>query len=280
MTNPRIDSAINPATGVPYFSSLNTATAQQTSNYNSLQVALNHQFSHDFSGQASYTYSKCLTTGSASSGLEQGIFEQADPYNRFYDYGRCSFDVRHNFVANGVYNLPFKGNRFVQGWQITSILRVNTGLPVDVQEASDISGLAAIQGDRPNYSGTCPGGRDQILGKWYDWFNINCYAPQAGGTLGNVPRGSVTGPGVFNFDASIIKNTKLWERLDTQFRAEFFNATNHTNFALPVAGGVIVAAGPPGVYTQAAQGLPGLAGSIRGTSTIARQIQFALKLTF
>ena len=280
VTNPRIDSAINPATGVPYFSSLNTATAQQTSNYNSLQVALNHQFSHDFSGQASYTYSKCLTTGSASSGLEQGIFEQADPYNRFYDYGRCSFDIRHNFVANGVYNLPFKGNRFVQGWQITSILRVNTGLPVDVQEASDVSGLAAIQGDRPNYSGTCPGGRDQILGKWYDWFNINCYAPQAGGTLGNVPRGSVTGPGVFNFDASIIKNTKLWERLDTQFRAEFFNATNHTNFALPVAGGVIVAAGPPGVYTQAAQGLPGLAGSIGATSTIARQIQFALKLTF
>jgi hypothetical protein len=281
LTNPRIDSTINPATGVPYFSSLSTATAQQTSNYNSLQVALNHQFSHNFSGQASYTYSKCLTTGSASSGLEQGIFEQADPYNRFYDYGRCSFDIRGSFVANGVYNLPFKGNRLVQGWQVTSILRLNTGLPVDVQEASDVAGLAAIQGDRPNYSGTCPGGRDQILGKWYDWANVDCYASQPVGMLGNVPRGSVTGPGVANLDFSLLKNTKLWERLDTQFRAEFFNLANHTNFALPAMGGVIVAApGPPGHYTQAAQGLPGQAGSIGATSTIARQIQFALKLTF
>jgi hypothetical protein len=279
-SGPRIDSTINPATGVPYFSSLSTATAQQTSNYNSLQVALNHQFSHSFSGQASYTYSKCLTTGSASSGLEQGIFEQADPYNRLYDYGLCSFDVRHSFVTNGVYNLPFKGNRLVSGWQFTTILRANTGLPVTIQETPDIANLQAIQGDRPNYSGTCPGGKDQVLGKWYNWFNGSCYTAQAAGTLGNVGRSSITGPGVLNLDASIIKNTKLWERLDTQFRAEFFNVLNHTNFAQPSSYGVVISNPSGPGYVDAPSGLPGQSGSIGVTSTIARQIQFALKLTF
>jgi hypothetical protein len=278
--NPRKDSQINPATGAPYFSSLNTATPQQTSNYNSLQVSLNHQFSHTFAGQASYTYSKCLTSGSASSGLEQDVYEQADPYNRLYDYGPCSFDIRHNFVANGVYQFPFKGNRLIEGWGVTSILRVNTGLPVDIQEGSDITQLNAIQGDRPNYSGTCPGGKDQVLGKWYNWFNSTCYTPQTYGTLGDVGRNSVVGPGLLDLDTSIIKQTKVTEKLNAEFRAEFFNILNHTNLAQPSNLGVIVSGGPPGVYTLAPTGQPGDSGSIGGTFTSSREIQFALKLTF
>jgi Carboxypeptidase regulatory-like domain/TonB dependent receptor len=278
--NARKNADINPATGVPYFGSLNTAEPDMTSNYNSLQVSLNHQFSHTFSGQASYTYSKCLTTGSASSGLEQDTYEQADPYNRLYDYGPCSFDIRHNFVANGVYIFPFKGNRLVEGWGLTSILRASTGLPVDIQEGSDITQLNGIQGDRPNYSGTCPGGKDQVLGKWYNWFNSTCYAPQTYGTLGDVGRNSVVGPGLFDWDMSVIKQTKVTERLNAEFRAEFFNLLNHTNFAQPSNLGVVVSGGPPGVYTLAPTGLPGDSGSIGGTFTTSREIQFAVRLTF
>jgi Carboxypeptidase regulatory-like domain/TonB dependent receptor len=273
--NPAKGSAVNPATGEPYFGSLNTATAQQTSNYNSLQVALNHQFSHVFSGQVSYTYSKCLTTGSASSGLEQDVYEQADPYNRLYDYGPCSFDIRHNLVVNGVYRLPFKGNRLVEGWQFTSILRVSTGLPLDIQEGSDITDLGGIQGDRPNYSGTCPGGKDQVLGLWYDWFNASCYSVQTFGTLGDVGRNSVVGPGLLDLDNSIIKDTKITERLNAEFRAEFFNILNHTNFAQPSSLAVTTAAG-----VLAPTGAPGDSGAIAGTFTTPRQIQFAVKLIF
>jgi hypothetical protein len=278
--NPRINPDINPSTGAPYFSSLNTAVAQQTSNYNSLQVAVTHQVGRSFSGQISYTYSKCLTTGSASSGLEQDVYEQADPYNRFYDYGLCSFDIRHAFVANGVYNLPFRGNRLVSGWQVASIIRANTGLPITIQEGADITDLGGIQGDRPDYSGTCPGGRDQVLGKWYNWYNSSCYTAQPFGSLGNVPRGSVGGPDFFNLDFSLIKNTKLWERLDTQFRAEFFNVLNHTNFAEPTALGVIVANPVGPGYVAAPTGELGDSGAVAATANTSRQIQFALKFTF
>ena len=259
--NPKTPAPLNPASAAPYFGSLNTATPGMNSNYNSLQTSLNHQFSRAFQGQIAYTYSKCLTDGSVSSGLQQGIFEQADPYNRKYDYGLCSFDIRHNLTGNVLYNLPLHQNRLVSGWQIATILTARSGLPVTIQEGGDVAGLGAIQGDRPNYSGTCPSGRDQVLGKWYDWFNSSCYAVQTYGTLGNVPRGSVGGPNLFELDASIIKDTKLWERLNTEFRAEFFNVLNHTNFGLPSSYGVTT--GLPFASTIAPSGLPGQSGAIK-----------------
>jgi hypothetical protein len=279
--NPKAPSPLNPATGAPYFGSLNTTTPDMNSNYNSLQVQLNHQFSHAFQGQVSYTYSKCLTDGSASSGLEQDVYEQADPYNRKYDYGLCAFDIRHNFTANGIYTLPFHGNRLVEGWQVTGILRASTGLPVTVQEGADVADLGAIQGDRPDYSGTCPNGRDQVLGKWYEWFNVQCYTVQPFGTLGDVPRSSIEGPGFLNLDTSIIKRTQIWESVNMEFRAEFFNIINHTNFGLPISIATTTGAFP---FTQsiAPAGLPGEAASIGATVTpnSQREIQFALKFTF
>lgn len=279
--NPKAAAPLNPATGAPYFGSLSSTTPDMNSSYNSLQASLNHQFSRSFQGQISYTYSKCLTDGSASSGLEQDVYEQADPYDKQYDYGLCAFDIRHNFTANGIYDLPFHGNRLVDGWQITGILRANTGLPVTVQEGSDVADLGAIQGDRPDYSGTCPGGKDQVLGKWYEWFNPACYSVQPFGTLGTVGRSSVTGPGFVNLDTSLIKNTKIWERLDTQFRVEVFNILNHTNFGLPNSIALTTGAF---AWTQAIApaGLPGESASIASEATpnSQREIQFALKLTF
>ena len=276
--NPKTPAPLNPVSDAPYFGSLNTAMPDMNSNYNSLQVAVNHQFSRNFQYQVSYTYSKCLTDGSVSSGLQQGIYEQADPYDKKYDYGLCSFDIRHNLTANGLYTLPFKGNRLVSGWELTSILTAATGLPVTIQEAADVADLGAIQGDRPNYSGTCPGGKDQVLGEWYDWFNSSCYAVQPFGTLGDVGRSSVEGPDLFELDASIIKETKITETLNAEFRAEFFNVLNHTNFGLP--SNLDVVTGLPFAATIAPSGLPGESGAISATTTSQREIQFALKLTF
>jgi hypothetical protein len=280
-TNPQapasLVSILGPASAA-YFGQLSTAVAQQTSNYNSLQASLNHQFSRNFTGQLSYTYSKCMTTGSSSSGLEQDIYEQADPYDRLYDYGLCSFNIKHNFVANGLYTLPFKGNRLVQGWQFGSILRASSGLPVTIQESADVTDLAAIQGDRPDYSGTCPGGKDQVLGQWYEWFNPHCYTPQPFGTLGNVGRGSVTGPSFFDMDFSLIKDTRISEGLSAQFRAEFFNILNHPDFGLPMSTGVFTGSGA--APALAPFGLPGTSGAVTGTVESSRQIQFAVKLLF
>jgi hypothetical protein len=243
-----------------------------------LQVTLNHQFSRGLQGQVAYTYSKCLTTGSGSNATEQTVSAEDDPYNRLYDYGLCSFDIRHNLVVNGVYALPFKGNRLVGGWELATILRAATGIPLYVSEGgisgTDTALLGGYQFDRMNYSGTCPGGKGQVLGHWYDWFNSTCYSIPPLGSLGDVPDYSLEGPGVLSLDTSIIKDTKIWEKLNTEFRAEFFNVLNHTNLGVP--NGSVLA--NPSAFAPV--GNAGDDGSVRATSTVSRQIQFALKLTF
>jgi hypothetical protein len=88
------------------------------------------------------------------------------------------------------------------------------------------------------------------------------------GTYGNLGRGTLTGPGLANVDLSLAKNTRLKEKTELQFRAEFFNALNHTNFGTP----------NPIVFSGAA--ISGSAGLITTTATASRQIQFGLKLMF
>jgi Carboxypeptidase regulatory-like domain/TonB dependent receptor len=290
VANPRVNTTADPYTaslpgapagGYPYFGDLITEMPVNTSNYNSLQASLNRQFSRGLQGQVSYTYSKCLTTGSATSGLEQANAAQDDPYNRLYDYGLCSFDIRHTLVVNGLYSLPFKGNRLVEGWQITTILSASTGLPVNVVEGAnaDTALIGIISADRPNYSGTCPGGKGQVLGKWYEWFNESCYSVPAPGALGDVGKFSQEGPGLLDLDASIIKNTRIVERLNVQFRAEFFNVLNHTNFGSP-NNNVFANPGALAVDVPNAVGTPSGAGAEVLTNTTSRQIQFALKFIF
>lgn len=290
VANPRVNTTPDPYTasvpgsppgGYPYFGDLITEIAENTSNYNSLQASLNRQFSRGLQGQVSYTYSQCLTTGSGTSGLEQSNNAQDDPYNRLYDYGPCSFDIHHTLVVNGLYSLPFKGNRLVEGWQFTTILSASSGLPVNVVEGggADTALIGIISADRPNYNGTCPGGKGQVLGKWYEWFNESCYSVPAPGALGDVPKFSLVGPGLVDLDASIIKNTRLWERLNTQFRVEFFNILNHTNFGLPNPN-IMANPGALAIDVPNAVGNAGDAGANVLTNTSSRQIQFALKLIF
>ena len=277
---------INPANG-----SMFTVLGNSTSNYNSLQVSLNRQLSRDVAGNVTYTWSKCLDTGSVTSGLEQFSFPRADPYNPKYDYGRCTFDSRHSLSQNGLIVLPFKGNRLVEGWQVSEILAVATGMPVNILEGFDNTGLgAAISAARPNYSGAAgcspnhlenvaaanpfaPGARQ--------WFDPSCYAVTTFGSLGNVPRDSISAPGILELDASVIKKTKITERVSTEFRAEFFNIVNHTILNAPAAGiftGACTVVDPvncPRAGVQSAS-----AGQITSTALPSREIQFALKFIF
>jgi hypothetical protein len=265
---------INPANN-----SMFTVLGNSTSNYNSLQVSLNRQLSHEVAGNVTYTWSKCLDTGSVTSGLEQFSFPRADPYNPRYDYGRCTFDARHSLSQNGLIVLPFKGNRLVEGWQFSEILAASTGMPVNVLEGFDNTGLgAAIAAARPDYSGAAgctpnhlenvtpaspvaPGARQ--------WFDPACYAVTTYGSLGNVPRNSISAPGVLELDASLMTKTKITERVSTEFRAEFFNILNHTLFAAPAAG-IFSGVGAPSAS----------AGQITTTARPSREIQFALKFIF
>ncbi len=269
----------------PANNSMFTVLGNSESNYNSLQTSLNRQLTKNIAGQVSYTWGKCLDTGSVTSGLEQFSFPRSDPYNTQYDYGRCSYDVRHNLVQNALISLPFKGNKFYEGWQVSQILNVSSGMPVNILAGFDNTGLgAAISAARPNFSfaaGCSPNRKvdstaiAHVAPGAIQWFDPGCYSPNPYGTLGNVPRNSIDGPGIIQLDATVKKGTKITETLNMEFRAEFFNIINHPMFSAPAAG----------IFTGYKFGTdiiernPG-AGQITSTSRRPRQIQFAVKFVF
>jgi Carboxypeptidase regulatory-like domain len=259
------------------------------STYNGLVASLTRQLNRDLQGQVSYTWSRCIDDGSASSGLEQGSFEITDVYNQRYDRGPCAFNVTQAVRVNSVYTLPFRGNRLVSGWELSEILSAATGFPVDVMTGltPQESNTGGLTGDRPDYSGAPGCHPSQVedtihfTQRTVQWFNPACYAIQPFGTLGDVGRNSLIGPGLLDLDFSIIKETKITERLNAEFRAEFFNILNHTNLGLPAAGVFAGTRGSPAnpVPTNTTFD-SATAGVITSTSTTSRQIQFALKLIF
>jgi hypothetical protein len=260
----------NPFTGLatnPSFGVLDDAAPTSTSRYNALQAALNRQFGTTFQVQASYSWSKCVDIGSAS-GPQEGSYGVTNPYDQSLDRGPCAFNRSQNVTANGLYSLPFTRNRFVSGWRLAGLVTGASGLPVNVVDGFDQS-LGGGDAARPNYSGA-PGCHPyQILnrsvpGPAIQYFNPGCYSLEALGTEGNVGRNSIYGPGLINVDFSIIKRTKINEKVDSEFRAEFFNLLNRANFGLPNAN---VFTGPT-------------AGQITTLATPSRQIQFAMKLVF
>jgi hypothetical protein len=260
----------NPFTGLlksPNFGVLDDAAPTSTSRYNALQASVNRQFGTTFQVQASYAWSRCVDIGSAS-GPQEGSYGVTDPYDQSLDRGPCAFNRSQNITANGIYSLPFDRNRVISGWRLAGLVTGASGLPVNVVDGFDQS-LGGGAAARPNYSGAAGCHPYQILnrpipGPAIQYFNPGCYSLQALGTEGNVGRDSIYGPGLMNVDFSIIKRTKIKEKLDSEFRAEFFNLLNRANFGLPNGQ---VFTGPT-------------AGQITTLATPPRQIQFALRLSF
>jgi hypothetical protein len=140
-------------------------------------------------------------------------------------------------------------------------------LPVNVGDGYDeaAGGTPVAMVPRPNAVAGCNAQTDTSN----QWFNPACYTLEAPGTLGNLGRNSVTGPGFFNTDIAVLKDTRFKEHMDLQFRSEFFNIFNHTNFGQP-SNSLYVAGGAPNLS----------AGQILVQNGTPRQIQFALKLIF
>jgi hypothetical protein len=144
---PRVNSNYGP---------LNEAVTQGSSSYHSLQVSLVRQAARGITMQLSYTYSHCLSDGDGTYGLEQGATGLLDPYDPRYDYGNCQFDLRHNFVADVRYQLPFHGNRLVEGWLLSGIFTWRPGTPFSVSDGFDQAGLFNnVAATRPNITPGC-----------------------------------------------------------------------------------------------------------------------------
>jgi hypothetical protein len=249
-------------------------TPEAWSAYNSMLVVLNKRFTHDFQMTASYTWSRCLSNGEylgSFNSASTGAF--TNPYQLNEDKAVCSFDQTHVFKVNGLYALPFRGNRFVEGWQISGLLTANSGLPVNIADGYDqaTGGDTVALTPRPNY---VPGCQVQV-GQVNEWYNPNCFSIEAPGTLGNVGRNTVRGPNFVDTDFAVLKSTKLAENVSLQFRAEFFNIFNHTNLGLPSTG-----LGGSSLFSNAEGDRIPSAPQITTMTGTPRQIQFALKLIF
>jgi hypothetical protein len=225
-------------------------------------VTANKKISHGIQFNASYTWSHSIDENSRNN---QGVVVQ-DSNNIFSSVGSSDFDARHRFVVNAIYDLPFKSNRIVSGWSIAPIVSLQSGNPFNiVSSVNTITGIATV---RPKLLGT-PQVTGNPLGNWFVNPNgpLGVFQNPDPGTLGVLGRNAFVGPGFEDVDLALIKNTKVTERMNVQFRADAFDLLNHPNYGQP----------------SGTVGSVGTIGSTRfptGDSGSSRQLQFALKLQF
>jgi hypothetical protein len=273
----------------PTYGSITWVDPAGSESYNSLFVRFEHRLTHGLYFLSSFTWSKAL--GNSEQALENAgtgntVANPQNIYNLAGERGPSSFDVKLNNVTSFVYQLPFgKGRAYgaawnpvvdaaLGGWEVTTINTANSGLPVNVQytpngnldptgRINDFRGLSVI---RPNLIG------DPTVGAANDPTGTPFFYNRAGFQIptdpshpfGNLGRNSLRGPDFWQWDFSVNKTFRIpyREGMGVQFRSEFFNVLNHTNFGIPN---------------------PNVSGASFGqiTNTYpARQIQFALKLLF
>jgi outer membrane receptor protein involved in Fe transport len=213
----------------PNFGSNGYFITDGQSGYNSFQLNLRHT-SGRLNTLVGYTYSKSLDNSS-------GYGEQVNPFNPKLSMGLSAFDVTHNFVVSYNYRLPLDklaGPKYLtDGWALSGITRFATGVPVIIYENDDNSllgtqftGPITLGIDTPNLVGAVHA-RDPRKGPYFD---PSAFAAETVGALGTARRRFFHGPGINNWDMALLKDTKLTERMNLEFRAEFFNLFNHAQF--------------------------------------------------
>ena len=196
--------------------------------------------------RANFTWSKALDNSSFPVGGYSGNCPntQSQAFNPDADYGLSCQDVKFRFSFNGGYALPigqgralFSGvggaaGKLISGWQVTGIVTWQSGLP--------FSPLDGFNNSRDGNTGTPDRAswNPAFTGNLYpksvgEWFDPNAFILSTTGTYGNVSRNALRGPGLADGDVSLSKETKLNERYNLTFRAEFFNILNHANFGIP-----------------------------------------------
>jgi hypothetical protein len=230
-----------PADGVPLFSNIFAENTIANSNYNGLQISVEKTYSHGLLFQASYTYSKAIDQGASFENELNPIFPNATR-------GISLLDAKNRFVFSPVWQLPIPkkegfAGKVANGWQVSAIITYQSGFPIRVQDQDDSELQSSIFFESTNTPyATAP---VQFLNPKKNagnyWFNASNFCdptgsspcPQALGTFGNTPHALCCGPALSNTDLVIAKMTPITERLNTEFRAEFYNAWNHTEFQNP-----------------------------------------------
>ena len=243
-------------------------------NYNALVARLERRLSGGLTFAAGYTYGKSLDTASGLNGTNQA----QDDYNLRAEYGLSDFDMRQRVTVSGLWQFPFGARarwakegvsrRILGEWQLANIFTLQTGQPLTAVLDTALSGTQSNGTDRPDLVGdrNLPGGQRGVS----RWFNTSAFVTppifdDAQGTYsipGNEGRNVITGPGLGTWDSSLERHFRLSEHVNTVFRADFFNLTNHPNFDRP---GLIYGTSNFGMISSAEN---------------SRQIQFSLRLNW
>jgi hypothetical protein len=260
----------------PAFGEDRTQSAIGWSNYNAMQINLERRFSQGLTFQANFNWNKGMDGGVESQGdFISGGQPDAQPENLFNlkaEKARSGDSPGKRFVTSWVYQLPFgTGKQYlnsahpavkalVGGWMVSGILSLQSGFPFEVHASGDVSGTGTgrMRANRIAVGNLPPDQR--TLNRWFD---TSAFELPPLNTFGTGGRRIMDGPGVTNVDLNLAREFKITERHHLQFRAEFFNAFNHPNFAMP------------NFYVTSSN-----FGKITSTSGPPRSIQFALKYVF
>jgi hypothetical protein len=267
-----------PATGPlrnPALGRIGIRTTDFNSFYHALTVRLQRRFARGLQFQSSYTWAKALDESSSST---QTDFDNSDrmphPYSIRDQRGPADFDVRQSLNVNATWQIPSPdggwARRLAGNWELLTVAQVQTGFPFNPRVGFDQARMRSGFGDLDQRPNLAIANKPAIFGDPNRYFDTNAFALPAPGTLGNLGRNTLTGPGLISLNLGVHKALWKTERQELRFRAEAFNATNHPNFDGPSELRLFTSTG----------GRVGAAGRITTTATPSRQIQFALRWVF
>jgi hypothetical protein len=237
------------------FNSIKMSEDVQNSHYNGLQMEIHSQVRRDLTLQAAYTLSKAYDPATSANGVGD-LNNVSNPYSHAYDLGPSGLDRLHIAFVNFVYEIPFlkdSSNKLLRstigGWGLSGIVTLQSGEPLNISEGGisncaqgannptsctgsligtgNISNIIPNSNNRPNVGGSV--GYPKTV---KSWFNGSAFAPTVAGAWGNEPFNALRGPGRQNWNLSVFKSFLFSESRGSklEFRAEFFNAFNHTEF--------------------------------------------------
>jgi hypothetical protein len=244
-------------TFVPYkgFNSIKMSEDVQNSHYNGLQMELHSKIRHDLTLQAAYTLSRAIDPATNGNGISD-LQNTSNPYSHAYDNGPSGLDRTNIAFVNFIYDIPFlrdSSNRMLKstvgGWQVSGIVTLTSGEPLNITEGGitncdqgaknpasctgalvgtgNISSIIPNANNRPSVNGSIS--YPKTVGSW---FGTSTFSPTVAGTWGNEPFNALRGPGRQNWNLALFKSFLFSESRGSklEFRAEFFNAFNHTEF--------------------------------------------------
>jgi hypothetical protein len=198
-----------------------------TATYNGMVLSIQRRRSEGLTIQGNYTYSHCI--GDQPPGIVSGGGGVV-PGRRWYSHGNCLGDIRHVFNASAVIETPRFANSTLRalasGWQVSGLVRLQTGSPLTISSGFDTSFTGANGGNRA----------DQVLADPFlpnrdidGWLNPAAFARPANGEWGNMGANNIAGPGSIRIDMGLTRKFQVRENQTIEFRAEAFNLPNHLN---------------------------------------------------